>query len=337
MHNAQHCPVIQVEAVTSAALSPTPDWRDKVLWLVGDLGYPRRLTCGRELANTLPHTDAVERLAWLQGQRFPMPWGEVLEGAAVAGWQDLVTWVLSEAREERGARVWGEQQQQQQLVGEGGLGAVRAALVAAARAGQLGVLRELCGPGVGVEDRMGCAGRDAFTAAVEGGQVEAAAWLDARGAGLVRRVGQGASDAGDGRQREPEKAQPQQPHWGEDRQEGAQGQEPVQEQRQQGQGGDQGGQVTDGREGGAHEQEQEEEQEQERERLGQLVLRAVSSGSMDVVRWLERRAAALGLGGVGRLAGAEAWQAAAAVGCGELVEWLAASGCPMPVGGSVGC
>lgn len=384
MH-AQCCPA-QVEAVTSAALSPTPDWRDKVLWLVGDLGYPRRVTCGRELAEAHAPAAAVQRLAWLQGQRFPIPWGEVLEGAAAAGRQGLVAWVLSEARGDRGARVWGEQQQQQ--LGGGGLGAAAVALAAAARAGQVEVLRELFGAVVGLGDGMGCAGRDVFAAAVEGGQMEAAAWLDAQGAGLVLRAGKGAGEAWYGWRRGSEQAQPQPPHWDEERneQERAQGQEPALElqqqgqgqepalerqqgqgqepaleqqqqqqgQPQQGQGGDQGGPVADERKKGGQEQEQEEgvekrqakgqeldqeqarKQEQERQRLGQLFLGAVSSGSMDMVRWLERRAVALGWGGAGRLAGAGAWQEAAAVGCGEVVEWLAASGCRMPVGGLVG-
>ncbi|PNH02875.1 Ankyrin repeat domain-containing protein, partial [Tetrabaena socialis] len=79
--------------LTSAAGSPTPDWKAKVEWLEG-LGAAAR-SSPEACAKAASRPDALDRLTWLRGRGYPWDW-RATDAVAVAGNLDALRYLLAE-------------------------------------------------------------------------------------------------------------------------------------------------------------------------------------------------------------------------------------------------
>ncbi|PNH07772.1 hypothetical protein TSOC_005743 [Tetrabaena socialis] len=80
------------QILTSAAGSPTPDWKAKVEWLEG-LGAAAS-SSPEACAKAASRPDALDRLSWLRGRGYPWDW-RATEAVAVAGNLDALRYLLA--------------------------------------------------------------------------------------------------------------------------------------------------------------------------------------------------------------------------------------------------
>ncbi|KAG2489245.1 hypothetical protein HYH03_012265 [Edaphochlamys debaryana] len=130
------------QVLASAAASPTPDWRDKVVWLEGRgaarTGHACRRAAGRP--------DALARLVWLSGRGYPADDPAVASAAAGADNVEALVWALGAGAEPgRSYGTWaaldGHVGVLRVLLDRGLLASPLEAVEGAAARGQLGVLR----------------------------------------------------------------------------------------------------------------------------------------------------------------------------------------------------
>ncbi len=286
----------RADTMAAAATCPTPDWQDKVLWLLqtGTCSTMNDFDQGAAAAfAALP--DAEQRLEWLAGQGFGFQRSRLLLGASVkAGKAELVLQLWSKAKEgltDNERRLAGSALVEQALLLQGDLG--------------LAMQLQCQGPPVSARAMVliaACAGRlDVMQWAVQLLREE-----QAGEAGEAAGVAGGIVAGGGG--------------------DGAAG-EQQQQQQQEGQGQPQAAgdvEVLDaGQKASNQAQMLQEDADQDAEALDalhvyDLMRPACDSGSLELVQWLLARDVLLGPGAVGQ---------AVDSGNETLVEWMVEQGC----------
>ncbi|PNH04452.1 hypothetical protein TSOC_009386 [Tetrabaena socialis] len=169
------------QILTSAAGSPTPDWKAKVEWLEG-LGAAAR-SSPEACAKAASRPDALDRLSWLRGRGYPWDW-RATEAVAVAGNLDALRYLLAEGCPVQESTGWAVAEARQLA----SLQALHAhsntftrwnsALAGAVRGGHLPVVAWLLEQQLWLAAHVGCSvAREVFEAAAAAGRLDACRWL----------------------------------------------------------------------------------------------------------------------------------------------------------------
>lgn len=340
------------DAVTAAARSVTPDWREKLIWLTTPLpegaGLERKIECR---IWDLHECEALSRVQWMRAAASaPFQVHMSPQSAAWCARRGHVSALLYHIR--NGVQI--DARAAEDAVAGGHLHVLQvlqehccpmpyiSTLRLAVRCGQLDGLRWLVDEKVvgprqlltwrpksvnqsTYRERYEYEPRNLVEVALHAGHLAVAQWLAEQMEGLgVGRTGPEATDVGRGQGQEQEQ---QQGH----EQEPGQGQWP-QQVHEHG-----GGQRQEQEEGQGQEQGQQQEQQEQWapgltrrgiELQTQLMTAAAAEGRMEVVVWMQGR---------GCTPDEETFAAAVKAGHVELVAWLVERGCPMPVRGTRLC